>query len=255
MLVLSLTPKGLNRLAKAATLGVLTYFQCETNYHLHRRKSLAQGYRETTLHRPMGLVIFKVMTYTAPRAADPVWSRRSYLADMLVRVGHGDRTAFQALYIVTSIQLFDLCLQIVRDRNEAEEVLQDAYINIWKKAGSFDNSQSSPTRWLAAVTRNCAIDQLREKKKRKMTLLYEAASVVDPAPLADEILIEAADWRLLHECIVSLDQRDAYFIKSAFFDELTHADLAAKEGQPLGSVKSVIRRALLKLKDKVEGKL
>ena len=190
-----------------------------------------------------------------PNAAARASASQAHLADMLVHVGRGDRAAFQALHVATSSKLFGLALQIVRDRTDAEDVLQDTYLNVWKKAGSFDSSRASPIRWLTAVTRNCAIDQLREKKKRNITLIDEAVYFVDSDPLADALLIEAADWRLLHECIASLDQRDSHFIKGAFITGLTYADLAKRERKPLGSVKSVIRRALMKLKSSMETKL
>jgi len=180
-------------------------------------------------------------------------ARRARLSEALVKAGRGDRSAFAAVYAATSAKLFGVCLRIFPDRNEAEDVLQDAYLTIWNKAASFESGRASPISWLVAVTRNRAIDRLRAKKKIGTTSMEEAAEIADATPLADAQLIEEADDRVLHDCIQSLDTRDAFFIRSAFIGGSTYADLADNEGQPLGTVKSRIRRALLKLRGCMEG--
>lgn len=180
-------------------------------------------------------------------------ARRARLADALVRTGRGDRSAFEAVYKATSAKLFGVCLRIFPDRNEAEEALQDAYLTIWNKAASFEAGRASPISWLVAVTRNRAIDRLRSRGKAGLTSLDEAAEVADPAPLADSQLMASGEDRVLHGCIADLEQRDAYFIRSAFIGGATYADLAQREGEPLGTVKSRIRRALIKLRACMEG--
>lgn len=185
--------------------------------------------------------------------ADLDSARRARLSDALVKAGRGDRNAFAAVYAATSAKLFGVCLRIFPDRNEAEDVLQDAYLTIWNKAASFESGRASPISWLVAVTRNRAIDRLRAKKKIGTTSIEEAAEIADATPLADTQLIEEADDQALHDCIQSLDTRDAFFIRSAFIGGSTYADLAENEGQPLGTVKSRIRRALLKLRGCMEG--
>lgn len=180
-------------------------------------------------------------------------ARRAQLAEALVQSGRGDRNAFATVYAATSAKLFGVCLRIFPDRNEAEDVLQDAYLTIWNKAASFESGRASPISWLVAVTRNRAIDRLRAKKRFGTSSIEEAADIADSAPLADAQLIEQADDRILHDCISSLDQRDAMFIKKAFIGGSTYADLAKNERQPLGTVKSRIRRALLKLRGCIEG--
>ena len=185
--------------------------------------------------------------------ADLDSARRARLSEALVKAGRGDRNAFAAVYAATSAKLFGVCLRIFPDRNEAEDVLQDAYLTIWNKAASFESGRASPISWLVAVTRNRAIDRLRAKKKIGTTSIEEAAEIADATPLADTQLIEEADDRVLHDCIQSLDTRDAFFIRSAFIGGSTYADLAENEGQPLGTVKSRIRRALLKLRGCMEG--
>lgn len=185
--------------------------------------------------------------------ADLDSARRARLSDALVKAGRGDRHAFATVYAATSAKLFGVCLRIFPDRNEAEDVLQDAYLTIWNKAASFESGRASPISWLVAVTRNRAIDRLRAKKKIGTTSMEEAVEIADATPLADAQLIEEADDRVLHDCIQSLDTRDAFFIRSAFIGGSTYADLAENEGQPLGTVKSRIRRALLKLRGCMEG--
>lgn len=180
-------------------------------------------------------------------------ARRAKLAEALVQSGRGDRNAFATVYAATSAKLFGVCLRIFPDRNEAEDVLQDAYLTIWNKAASFESGRASPISWLVAVTRNRAIDRLRARKKAKTTSVEDAAEIADFAPLVDAQLVQEADDRILHDCISSLDQRDALFIRSAFMGGSTYADLAKHEGQPLGTVKSRIRRALLKLRGCMEG--
>jgi RNA polymerase sigma-70 factor, ECF subfamily len=180
-------------------------------------------------------------------------ARRARLADALLRTGRGDRSAFETLYRATSAKLFGVCLRIFPDRAEAEEALQDAYLTIWNKAASFESGRASPISWLVAVTRNRAIDRLRARGRAGLAPLDEAAEVADPAPLADAQLLSGDEDRSLHRCIDGLDGRDAHFIRSAFLGGATYADLATREGQPLGTVKSRIRRALIKLRACMEG--
>jgi RNA polymerase sigma-70 factor, ECF subfamily len=180
-------------------------------------------------------------------------ARRARLADALIRTGQGDRSAFETVYKATSAKLFSVCLRIFPDRNEAEEALQDAYLTIWNKAASFEAGRASPISWLVAVTRNRAIDRLRTKGKAGLASLDEAAEIADPAPLAEAQLLADGEDRLLHGCIAGLGRRDAHFIRSAFIGGATYADLAAREGEPLGTVKSRIRRALIKLRACMEG--
>jgi RNA polymerase sigma-70 factor, ECF subfamily len=180
-------------------------------------------------------------------------ARRARLTEALVRTGQGDRSAFETLYRATSAKLFGVCLRIFPDRNEAEEALQDAYLTIWNRAASFQSGRASPISWLVAVTRNRAIDRLRASGKAKFVAVDEANEVADPAPRADAQLFTASEDQALHGCIEGLDGRDAHFIRSAFLGGATYAQLADAEGAPLATVKSRIRRALIRLRACMEG--
>ncbi len=127
--------------------------------------------------------------------------------------------------------------------------MQDAYITIWSKAATFDPARASPITWLVTLTRNRAIDRLRSLRNRGMASLDEAGDVADPAPLAEaSMLADEADGRL-HYCINTLESRDAECVRTAFFQGATYAELATRDGVPLGTVKSRVRRALLKLRE------
>jgi RNA polymerase sigma-70 factor, ECF subfamily len=194
----------------------------------------------------------------APENADAFLARRqsedrARLAEALESAGRGDRSAFEQLYAKTSAKLFGICLRIFPDRQEAEDALQDAYITIWNRAATFDASRASPITWLAIVTRNRAIDRLRARGKAQMAPLEAAEFVADDAPLADAQMIAHQDGAALKGCIDSLEAKDAAFIRAAFLGGATYADLAERDGLPLGTVKSRIRRALIKLRECLSG--
>jgi RNA polymerase sigma-70 factor, ECF subfamily len=182
-------------------------------------------------------------------------ARRARLADALVRTGQGDRSAFETLYKQTSAKLFGVCLRIFPERSEAEEALQDAYLTIWNRAASFQAGRASPISWLVAVTRNRAIDRLRASGKAKFVDVEEAGEVADPAPRADAQLFAASEDKALYGCIEGLEARDAHFIRSAFIGGATYVQLADAEDTPLATVKSRIRRALIKLRSCMEGQI
>ena len=127
--------------------------------------------------------------------------------------------------------------------------MQDAYITIWNKAATFDSTRASPITWLVTLTRNRAIDRLRSLRNRGMASLDEAGEVADPAPLAEAaMLADEADGRLNY-CINTLETRDGEFVRTAFLQGATYAELATRDGVPLGTIKSRVRRALLKLRE------
>jgi RNA polymerase sigma-70 factor (ECF subfamily) len=187
--------------------------------------------------------------FAARRAAGD----RAQLAAALVEAGRGDRAAFETVYRRTSAKLFGVCLRIFGDRTDAEEALQDAYITIWNSAATFDPSRASPITWLATVTRNRAIDRLRASGKAGLAPIEEAFEIADSAPLAEAQLLARDEDRALAGCIETLEGRDAAFIRAAFLAGATYAELAERDAMPLGTVKSRIRRALIKLRECLGG--
>ena len=167
-------------------------------------------------------------------------------------VANGETNALRIVYTMTSAKLFGICLRICGERASAEDVLQTVYIKVWERAGQFDATRASPITWLATIARNGAIDWRRSVAGRaaRDTLPEQAAfAVADDAPRADQSLVAAEAGEHLHRCLGALEERTRACIRSAFFDGSTYAELAAREGVPLGTMKSWIRRGLMRLKD------
>jgi RNA polymerase sigma factor (sigma-70 family) len=176
-------------------------------------------------------------------------AKRTQLAAALVRVAGGDRTALRIVYQDTSAKLFGVCLRILSDRSEAEDVLQEVYLTVWRKAGSFDPARASPISWLIAIARNRAIDRLRASGVlRKMEPIEAASAASDPAPDAAERVEFAQQHQRLADCLNELEARHAAAVRAAFLDGTTYEELATRMDVPLGTMKSWIRRALLKLR-------
>ncbi|CAM3156619.1 RNA polymerase sigma factor [Sphingomonas antarctica] len=174
---------------------------------------------------------------------------RAALSAALARVGEGDRAALQEVYRRTSAKLYGVCLRIFPEPEDAQDVLQDAYINVWQRAATFDPARASPITWLVTLTRNRAIDRLRQRGRRIMTPIEDAHDIADERPDAEACLIAADGDARIHGCVETLATGDASLIRTAFFDGATYADIAERAGIPLGTIKSRMRRALLKLRD------
>ena len=178
---------------------------------------------------------------------------RSQLVAALARVAGGDRAALQIVYRDTSAKLFGVCLRILNDRSEAEDVLQEVYLTVWRKAASFDPARASPITWLVAIARNRSIDRLRAGAGgRRMEPIDAAEEVRDPAPAALELVEASQQASRLGMCLEQLEPRQAVAIRAAFMDGNTYDELAERMSVPLGTMKSWIRRGLLKLRDCLE---
>ena len=178
---------------------------------------------------------------------------RQRLVEALQQVAAGDKAALRHVYDQTSAKLLGVCLRILRDRDEAEDVLQDVYVSVWRRAGTFDPARGvSPITWLSTLARNRAIDRLRASKAHLARPLEFAAEAPDPSPLAGEVMERDQAAAQLHGCIGELEPQHAAYIRAAFFDGHTYTSLADAAGAPLGTMKSWVRRALLRLRSCLE---
>jgi RNA polymerase sigma-70 factor (ECF subfamily) len=171
---------------------------------------------------------------------------RAALARDLRKVAHRDAKALREVYRRTSAKLLGVCLRILNDRDEAEDVLQDVYITVWNKADRFDAKRASPITWLCSIARNRAIDRLRAR--RPNADLDAAAHVADPQAPADLRLVDAGDRAQLEACLDRLEGRHASAVRTAFFQGVTYEALARRLDVPLGTMKTWIRRSLLSLR-------
>lgn len=183
------------------------------------------------------------------------------LAALLARVGLADRAAFARLYQATGAHLLGVVLRINRDRAQAEDVLQEVFVSVWRSAGSYDAARAQPMTWLTSMARNGAIDSLRRAKARVQTVssrvpsgdgdtesdLADQVASEDAGPL--ELLQQAAEQRGLVHCVGRLSAEQQQCVALAYYQGLSHSEVADHLAQPLGTVKSWLRRALLALKD------
>ncbi|HEX2764821.1 MAG TPA: sigma-70 family RNA polymerase sigma factor [Allosphingosinicella sp.] len=177
---------------------------------------------------------------------------RRRLAGTLAAVGAGSAAAMADLYSRTSAKLYGICLRILRDEAEAEEVLQETYVTVWRKAAAFDPGRASPITWLAVVARNKAIDRLRGRPSAPAAGLDAAAEVASDEASAFDLVAEAEESGRIAGCLDELDPPARTAIRSAFFEGASYPELAEREGVPLGTMKSWVRRGLMRLKGCLE---
>jgi RNA polymerase sigma factor (sigma-70 family) len=161
--------------------------------------------------------------------------------------------AFRRLYELTSGRLYGVALRVVGNREWAEDVLQDAYLNVWRVADTYRASLSPPLAWMGVVVRSRALDFLRRRQAERLhnaqplegavedTLHDEGASPLDTAQASEQA------WAL-HECLRKLEAKQREVLSLAYLRDLSHGELAAQLKLPLGTVKSWIRRGIEQLR-------
>lgn len=176
--------------------------------------------------------------------------------DLLRDIGAGDREAFARFYDQYSRLLFSIAFKILNDANEAEDVLQEVFLQIWDKAGHYDPRLGRPMSWAITLTRNRAIDHVRSSQRRAR-LRDEAAGELAAQPedsaTANDSVRGRESAAMISSAVSALpvDQRQA--IELAFFRGLTQNEISETLKEPLGTIKARIRRGMLKLRDRLEG--
>ncbi|WP_150698775.1 sigma-70 family RNA polymerase sigma factor [Pandoraea terrae] len=178
-------------------------------------------------------------------------ARRELLNQNLRRVAQGDEQAFAELYRLTSCRVYGVVLRILRDRAEAEDVLQEVFTTVWRKADGFDAARGTALTWLFSLARNRAIDRIRQHRET----LFEDGQEIDiadddPSPAA---LAESSQERQrLERCLEALGPQQKNAVREAFFTGVSYSELAERASVPLGTMKSWIRRSLMQLKTCLE---
>ncbi|MBI5722196.1 MAG: sigma-70 family RNA polymerase sigma factor [Burkholderiales bacterium] len=193
---------------------------------------------------------------TASAAVEP--ADDATMAAWIERIARQDERALEALYDATAARINGVVLRITQRAALAEEVLEDTFWQVWRQAPRFDAARGRPITWLLAMARSRAIDTLRREQRFQHDALpeddgAEAAELCDGRALPPQDLLEATRGHArVHAALASLEPRSRQLVGLAFFRGLTHEEIATQQQLPLGTVKSLIRRALQQLKRVME---
>ncbi|MCI0734751.1 MAG: sigma-70 family RNA polymerase sigma factor [Beijerinckiaceae bacterium] len=165
------------------------------------------------------------------------------LSGLLEAVASGDRTAFRTLYDSSAPILFAICVRLTRDREVAQDVLQEAMTRIWRKAHLFDATKGNALAWMTVVTRNCALSRIAAAPPPSLSLDEEGVlAAIEVRSSSDPVT--AADVR---QCLKKLNEKYRKCVTLIYLNGLSYEELAAHMGAPLGSVKSWVHRAVREL--------
>lgn len=172
--------------------------------------------------------------------------------DLIRRMADGDREAFGSFYDRYCSLVSSFALRLLKDRSSAEDLLQEVFMQIWRQAGSYDQERGSPEAWLINITRSRAIDSLRSKRRRDRSFVstedpggamaQQVGSVSDPEPEV-KLTVQGA--------LAGLSEAQRRVLELAYLDGLTQSDIAARLGEPLGTVKTRMRAGLQKLRETI----
>ena len=178
------------------------------------------------------------------------------VAELILRVAGQDRAAFRTLYAQTSAKLMGVLLRILGTRSEAEDALQEVFTRVWLRAGRFDATKGRGMTWLIAIARNHAIDRLRARQPEGDRVSARTTDDPDPieairdtAPTAETRLIASGEARRIADCFALLEPDRADAVRGAYLNGLSYLDLAARYGVPLNTMRTWLRRSLLKLRE------
>jgi len=174
----------------------------------------------------------------------------SRLAGLLTQCALKNQRAFADLYQLTAAKLYGVALRILRRQDWAEEVLQECYVSIWNHAGDYAAAKSAPLTWMTSIVRNRCLDWLRRPQTEATGEEYDIAVEAwrDETPGPMEQLVAATESAALARCLQQLEARQRQSIMLAFFHGMSHSELAGHMRQPLGTVKTWVRRGLERLK-------
>ncbi len=192
------------------------------------------------------------------RIRKPAVANSLSMSDLNVLLAYtalADRDAFSQLYALTRSRSWAICMRLLRDTAAAEEAMQDAYVKVWNQAAQYRPDLGSAQAWLAALVRNTCLDQLRASRREAQYVVAVPADDTDePLEIADhrspEALLEAGmQGRHIDDCLEQLKPRQRDLLASAYILGQSHAEVARERAMPLGTVKTLIRRAVLLLRD------
>jgi RNA polymerase sigma-70 factor (ECF subfamily) len=175
------------------------------------------------------------------------------LQQLLARTALDDRAAFRRLYEASAAHLLGVALRLLNRRDQAEDVVQEAFVKVWQQAGSYTAAASAPMTWLTAIVRNRALDILRSDKRHPVEALDEAddgphRQQPDDRPNPLDLLEQAADGLRIRECLAAIEGPQKQCLALAYYHGLSHSELAGHLGAPVGSVKVWLRRGLERLR-------
>jgi RNA polymerase sigma-70 factor, ECF subfamily len=171
-----------------------------------------------------------------------------HISDLISRTGMGDRAAFRALYAATSAKLFGICLRVLKNKADAEDVLQESYVKIWHNAAKYQVSGYSPMTWLITIARNQSIDRLRARKPDAAEL-GEAEEVADQGATPEQAVLQGGEAERLRVCLDKLSPGRAEAVKAAYMEGYSYQELADRLNQPINTVRTWLRRSLISLKE------
>ncbi len=175
-------------------------------------------------------------------------SSEAEIAVLIQRLALRDRAALAQLYNAVSPKLFGVCLRILRDRPDAEDALQEVFIKVWQRADRFSLVGTSPVGWLVAIARNHCIDRLRSRKPSGDSL-DAAHEIADTGPDPEARTVLIGEGRRIDRCMRELEADRADAVRSAYVEGLSYQELAERYSVPLNTMRTWLRRSLLKLRE------
>mgnify|MGYP003422853163 FL=1 len=173
------------------------------------------------------------------------------IGSLLPRVALKDRAAFDRLYALAAPKLFGVLLRILNERSEAEDALQEVFVKIWSRADRYAQSDGSALGWLCAIARNHAIDKVRARQKPSQPI-DEAYDIADDAPDPERMAVSAGEGRRIDRCMDELGRDKADAVRLAYVEGRSYEELAARFSVPLNTMRTWLRRSLMKLKECLE---